>query len=310
MPNDPLDVEYFSVRRLSPFQGIMHITQTPQTRALSIDGINWQLQIRHSMPRPQRGSLDSIGLTERYLRYGVWTKRDGLSQLSIPPIKSIDVVQQEVSVILAALAHISSNTRFPLADLIELWLLDAKHRLPLALLASALSREKRGTIRTVEWIGFSAHDKKSTPPGSAESLSEQLRVPVEKLVNSTSGARAQAQWFERTASGAGIGLEGVRLDNDLGTRRLSAHQFPQLPLREDWSEQAHIKMVHDFHAWQAPTLLTLPNLSNKARYELEYFASKRPLILLSLHRLYPEVIQKELIAKALVEARIRKANAS
>lgn len=306
---DPMHVDYYSVRRLSPFQGVVQITQTPQTRALSVDKVNWQLQIRYDRPEPRWSSLDNIAMIRRYRRYGVWTKREGLSRLAFPPNVDVNAVQKEASVLLEALAYMPSKTCFPLADLIELWLLDAKHRLPLALLASTLGRDKHCPIRTVEWIGSFAYDREGMSSESAESLTEELRVSIERLVNTTSGTPGQAQWFERTRSGAGIGLDGVRLNPNLRNRRLSARQFPQLPLREDWPDQVETDMVHDFHAWQAPTLLTLPNLTNETRYDLEYFACRRPLTLFSLHRLYPEIIQKDRVTKALVEARIRNANA-
>ncbi len=305
-----LKTGYYSVRRLSPFQGVLQITEIAKTRALSADGIHWQIQIRHDMPKPRWGSLDNVVLTRRYLRYGVWNRRDGLSRLPIPPTVVLNVAQKKASALLDALEAMPSDTHFPLGDLNELWLLDANHRLPLALLASALSRDRRRPIRTAEWIGVSAQDRRIAASGAAESLAQDLRGTVERLIKSASGTQSQAQWFERTPSGAAIGLEGVHLDPTLRDRRLPASVFPELPLRADWPEQSHVQTVRDFHSWQAPALLTLPNISDKTRRRLENFAGRRPLAVYSMYRLYPKIIQKELITKALVEAKIRIANAS
>ena len=44
--------QYYSVRRLSPFRGLLQVIENQGARALSIDGINWQVQVRHEMRKP------------------------------------------------------------------------------------------------------------------------------------------------------------------------------------------------------------------------------------------------------------------
>jgi hypothetical protein len=102
----------------------------------------------------------------------------------------------------------------------------------------------------------------------------------------------------------------VRLEPALRDRRLPASVFPELPLKGDWSDWIQSETVLKFHAWQAPLLLTLPDITDKTRRQLEHCASRRPLAMHSLYRLYPKIMQKELITKALVEAKIRTANTS
>ena len=104
--------------------------------------------------------------------------------------------------------------------------------------------------------------------------------------------------------------DGMRLDAALMNRRLPATVFPEMPLRGKWSDGSQTETVQEFHAWQAPALLTLTYIADASRSRLEYYACRRPLAVLSVYRLYPKTIQRKLIIKALVEAKIRTANSS
>jgi hypothetical protein len=59
--------------------------------------------------------------------------------------------------------------------------------------------------------------------------------------------------------------------------------------------------------WQASLLLTLPDLSTASRERLERAARRQALAVHTEHRLYPEVVNPELINAALVEAMLRAA---
>lgn len=40
----------YSVRRTNPFQGVVQIVSSTDSRALSLDGVNWEIQIRTQPP--------------------------------------------------------------------------------------------------------------------------------------------------------------------------------------------------------------------------------------------------------------------
>ncbi len=300
-------IDHYSARRLSPFQGILQIIETSGARALSVDGINWQIQLRHKLPKPRWGSLDNVVVTRRYLRYGIWSRRESLSRLPLPPTADAKAVQSEAKEFLKILENSSPNTPFPIRDKIELWLLDNKDYQPLALLASALSRSRRSHIRTAEWFASLPHDRDTPLARCSEYLSHDLREAISKLVNGMAGSPARAQWFERDEAGSGIGFDGVRLDTSLINRHLPCSAFPILPLREDWVKLKEQQIVAAYHAWQAPWLLTLPHIADTSRAELERFAARQPLTVRMNYRLYPKIIDPGLINKALVEAEIRRA---
>jgi len=59
-----------------------------------------------------------------------------------------------------------------------------------------------------------------------------------------------------------------------------------------------------------PLLLTLPDLDRDTRARLERAAVKRPTLVADLFRLYPEVVDADIVTRARVEARLRRAHAS
>ena len=301
-------INHYSARRLSPFQGVLQIIETSSARALSADGLNWQIQLRHNMLKPRRRSLDNVVVTRRYIRYGIWSRREGLSRLPLPPTADVKALQLEAEEFIRLIEQSPSNVPFPIRDKIELWLLDNKSHQPLALLASALSRSRRSHIRTAEWFSCLPHDRGTPATCSSETLSHNQRDAISKLVNGVAGSPAGAQWFERDDdAGPGIGFDGVRINSALINRRLPSSAFPKLPLREAWPKPKDQQTVAAYHAWQAPWLLTLPNIADTSRAEIEKLAVLRPLTVRLNYRLYPKIIDPALINKALVEAEFRKA---
>jgi hypothetical protein len=68
-------------------------------------------------------------------------------------------------------------------------------------------------------------------------------------------------------------------------------------------------MVADYIAWLSPYLLTLPDLSDETRRNLEVSAMRHALVVDDLWRLYPRVLDPGLLAQARVEAKLRRAHA-
>ena len=64
----------------------------------------------------------------------------------------------------------------------------------------------------------------------------------------------------------------------------------------------HRQLAADFHAWQAPWLLALPDISQSLRAELEQHARAQAEVVEKMHRLYPTIVDEKVIKAALVKA--------
>ncbi len=49
----------YSIRRLAPFLGMTEVIDTGEARAVSVDGLNWQIQVRCQGARRQMGAARS-----------------------------------------------------------------------------------------------------------------------------------------------------------------------------------------------------------------------------------------------------------
>jgi hypothetical protein len=88
---------------------------------------------------------------------------------------------------------------------------------------------------------------------------------------------------------------------------LGVDDFPELLIRETWPSAADAGLVADYIAWCAPRLLALDSLSDRTRARLEPLACRQPLLVDTLYRLYPRVIDRSLLDRVRVEARLRRA---
>lgn len=279
---------YYSLRSHSPYQGTIQVVELDGFRALSQDGITWRVSLRasggqravHSTWRADRDQALETGQT-----------LPGFDTLCNHP-----------------------PTPFSLVDTLELWLLDAKTLMPLALLRSlAPDREPPSAIDT-DWIAGFRDDESFYAPSLAavDGNRENRRSHIAhtevltRCIRAEAGTTPHTQWFYRRADGGGIGDRGVNLDPGMEGRRLDAAAFPRLLLREHWDNGIHEKLVEEYHQWQAPYLLTHTNLSRDTRSWLERAACRQAERLYAMRRLLPVVLDRELIDTALVEATIRR----
>jgi hypothetical protein len=133
------------------------------------------------------------------------------------------------------------------------------------------------------------------------------RDQLESQINVASRPMPAAQWFERLDDGCGRGIDGLRLRDDEPGRILSADDFPELLISENWDDAIHAGLVADYHDWYAAPLLAHQNISAKTRQRLERAACKRPTSLLSNYPLIPEVIDRDAMDVALVSAKLMNA---
>jgi hypothetical protein len=311
------DLECYSLRRLSPFQGVLQVVKTREARALSVDGHSWHIQVRCEIRRPRwGGNPANVTVYRRFVAIALWSIRDGMTRLPIDPTLDRSRLEERSERLMPVLRAAVEQLPLSRRDSLELWLLDAKERLPIALLGSALEGRTLPKFRRLEWI--------PSPPGDRSFVAQSLRdsetypvlpqaanhrTMVANLIHKTAGRPRSAQWFQREEDGAGIGLSAPEQRTEQTPwcgERLPKSAFPQLPLRQQWADATERRLVADFHYWQAPFLLTLAELNDSTREGLERAARDRPMTVSALHRLYPKVLNREAINAALVEAKLRR----
>jgi hypothetical protein len=129
---------------------------------------------------------------------------------------------------------------------------------------------------------------------------------LSRCIQKAAGPLERAQWFRREHDGSGTGLHGNRLESAHVGRQLSHEAFPELLLRESWEAGPEQMLVGDYHDWQAPYLLTHTTLPRSTRERLERSACRQAEKLYKVRHFLPEIINRDLLNVAFVEAVIRR----
>ena len=305
----------FCLRRANPFLGLVAIVKTTGARALSFEGRSWQIQV---LAHPPRGLWSREGSQDRlqYFRFGLWSKRLGIRSVPLNPILDTGRMLAESEELIELLHAHHRDLPFPLADELELWLLD-RNKMPLALLATALEGTDLDELGTPTWSAGSTRERpfvsatlrcRAQAASADETPPMQHATALERLVRSAAGRHLNRQWFRRNADGSRLGL-GHRSPEGLAGRRLPPKVFGDLPLQTDWQQDRDRRLAADWIDWIAPYLLTLPGIDDRRRERLERQAVRDPLLVDALWRLYPKVLNPGLLRRARVEAQLRRANA-
>ena len=281
-------IRYYSMRRLSPYQGTVQVMEMPGFRAISTDGVTWRVQF--------------LNQRSRYTSHAVW-RADGSGNL---------IETRHTGEFIRAMQNHPPLPFLP-ADNIELWLLDAKQHRPLAILASTLGRiTPPRAVDTVWYAALAGDDGFTAPSLSAGGRGEAFtsHIPHQEVLNRCvqkgAGPLERAQWFRREGDGSGTGLHGNRLDAAQVGRTLQRDAFPELLLREVWEVELEKNLVRDYHDWQAPRLLTHRDLTRATRDRLEQAACRQAEKLYQVRHVLPEIINRDLLNVAFVEAVIRR----
>jgi hypothetical protein len=282
------DVRYYSLRRLSPYQGTVQVVDLPGFRAMSPDGITWQVRVQSRYPR--------------FAGRAVW-RADGSGNL----------IETDRTRAFFDAMRSAPVLPFPLADRQELWLLDGREQVPLALLTSTLERAAPPPTFTPQWHPALAGDdsfvSRTFSSGNTVSLIAHREL-VSRCVQKAAGVRVRAQWFVRSEDGSGTGLGGKAISDALRGRRLVREAFPELLVSERWETEAERGLIRDYHDWLAPGLLTHSNLTRGTRDRLEQAACRQAEKLYHLRQLLPEVLNPDLVKVAMVEAIMRRSAAN
>lgn len=309
------DTHRYSLRRVNPFEGVVQVLEIDAARAISRDGVEWEIQVEAESPNTLWGSLNTGSTVRRFFRFGLWSRQRGLWRVPVNPLLNVGEMIEETDALLGALEASLDALPFAPADRFELWLLDAQ-ALPMALLATSDEAERIPDLRPEPWQAarLADHGFHSTTlaqePAPAGEADNPRRHPaaVETLIRQAAGHTPVHQWFERRADGSGRGL-AHRVPPTLAGRELAAPQFPELPWRERWGAERDEALMADYSAWSAPRLLTLHGLSDRTRAHLESAARLQALAVDALFQLYPRILDRGLVEAARVEARLRRAAA-
>jgi hypothetical protein len=299
----------FAVRRLNPFLGVAEVMDIGFARAVSIDGITWQVQIHARPPAGKWGSQEHDPAGRRYVRFGHWTETDGLVRTPVNPELDINELIRKSGMLLEVLGACAGNIPYNLEDTVELWLMDG-NRMPLALLASVVREDLTRNVKVDKWwaampaeAGFhSPVLEKKGYPNTASGSGRGHASCIEKQVMDLASGH---QWFTRSADGSGRMLvnEGAHSGAQRAFRR---ECFPDFTVRDCWENEDIAAVVSDWIQWSAPRLLTLQDLDDTTRGSLEHAARPNAMLVDETFRLYPRVINEDLIERARVEARIRR----
>jgi len=294
----------YAQRMLNPFRGIVNTVTYQSAEAVSVDGIHWDIYVRNEEILSDLESDCPIQTSE--IRYGRWSKEHGLSRGTVHLSTDFNLMEAVGD----KLYHYLSTTKlappFSLADNIELWLLDSQQQ-PLALLDSVVNEKDIDLRRPIDWRAGNACKQqfKSTAMQEIDTPHRSAGEYLTQYINSLTGEKPQAQWFQRHTDGSGCGVHDSLLTKTLQGRLLAADSFPML-LNLSADDHLHTQLLNDFLNWLSPWILLLTNLDKKTRQHFEQLTKHNASMVESQYKLYPEIIDQNAINAARVEAQLRK----
>jgi len=292
-----MQIECYAQRLLNPFRGVVHTIRFQSAEAVTTDGIEWDIYVAND------ALLDGLGRAGKRaqisdIRYGHWSAEKGLKRGPLYPSDDFKRLEEMGAVVYEHLLKVHREVPFAFRDQFELWLLD-RNAQPLALLHSVRTHSETDTRPPLDWrAGMAAHEHYQSE--AIADLAESAGAYLTRHVNSL--ASGVVQWFCRTDDGAGLGLHTLNGGEPLRGRVLEADAFPPLFIATTGMDAPHTRLVHDYHAWQAPWMLLLPHLDRATRSALETCACQQAESVEKHCRLYPEVIDRAALQAARVEA--------
>jgi len=291
LPIETGGVRSYAIRRVNPFLGVLQIIETSGGRAISSNGVVWEIELRTERSNAW-GSLNQGIKGAVFYRFGLWSADEGLVNRPLAPdLDSGDMKTQYDFLIECVQARIQ-YIPFKLIDNRELWLFDGQSQQPLALLASLSPETKPPSPEPRIW-------KSSL---GANGVASQFRYPeskaLEELIKQTASSNTCKYWVTREDDGSGI--------VELNDQHITLNTFPPFLITEQWSKEDDVSLVSDYIAWIAPSLLTLHSLSITERKRLERYLNIQAISVEHHWHLYPEVIDEKKLKAARVQCRLQK----
>ncbi len=302
-----------AVRRLSPFSGVVEIVETARGRAMSFDGLRWEIQVAaERISDTWRGAGVAAGIPPQLYRFGIWSAEEGHGCVAANPILDIGAMHEAAAELIDAIVAATPRMPFALGDVYELWLLDHHTLEPVALLDASVEAPRNDTSNGAHWQAAAQFDcdfqsSSLIERGVARADGPDQRCHtnhVERLVHRRCGGLRQ--WYRRERAGEGGG-EPLFVRRELRDRIVAREDFPATILSESWAREEERELVDEYLEWKAAELLTLPTLDRARRRRCERSLAGQALKVDALWRLYPQVLDIQAIERARVEARIRRA---
>jgi len=304
---DHTDSHCYALRNLSPFTGVVQVIELPEGRAFSVDGINWDIQVLAETINSCWSVPTDNNVRKQFYHYATWSKEEGLSNPIINPVLDIGAMKTGGEAVLQAVKNQSHGVPFELVDRYEYWLLDKNGGLPLALLKAQQGEPTDGSL-TSKWIA-TPQQQRTFPSCAYDGEGPELTSSdhLEQQVNQHSGHQYPARWFYRENDGSGVAVT-ERIDSSPIPQKLSAIDFPELLLQEQWIDNNQQQLARDYLAWLSPHMLTLQHISDATRERLETAAMKRPETTATLYHLIPKIISKDKLTSIRIQAKLIRSN--
>jgi hypothetical protein len=292
--NETDAVRAYAIRRVNPFLGVLQVIETEGGRAISANGVVWDIEVHAKRSSGGWGSLNRNDKGKAYYRYGLWSLQDGLVSRPLAPHLESDPLTHKCHELISCIRERLEQLPFALADSDELWLLDSKNKQPLALLASATPGSKRPSPEPKYWSACIG----------ANGVPSQRRFPatrqLEALVKQRAGFNLRKHWVRRHKDGSGT------IENN--GKQLNAADFPAFLLTEDWLDADQTELVSDYIAWISPCLLTLQTLGRHQRERLERSLNIQAVSIEHHRHLYPDILDEKAVNAARVQCRIQQSS--
>lgn len=285
----------YAVRRVNPFRGVMQVIDAEEGRALSCNGIVWEILVRatqgQTLGHPPGHTSPGIN-KKTYYRFGMWSMDDGLMKRANSPAEEEDyfsLVSKCETLTDYVRAH-HSQLPFKLEDNLELWLFDNANLRPIALLSTLVTGASLPSPEPQDW----------TASIGANGSPSQRRFPhareLENQVSQRAGSNVNTCWIKRLPGGDGI----IRSTGET----ITAGQFPVLLLDEDWDNKEDQERADAYIKWISPSLLTLQHLDAETRSRIENNLNVQAVSIEHHWHLYPEILDKKLVKAARVQNKI------
>ncbi len=280
-------IRAYSQRILPPYTGYVQIAESERARALSFDGVSWEIQYLTAND-PATGHQQRIrgyALDRSFIKVAKLLNHQ-LTPYLLPAFLDSTQVAQCINELSEFLS--TADLPFPAADHYEYWLLDAVDESPLALIFSCCDESQMPTYPgQTQWTAL-PHSKLKIDNTAAEQARNETPVNnrFQGLVAKRAGNKPRAAWFNRTESETDV--------------------FPSLMVREDWQLEADQELCQRYLMRNAPRLLMLQGLPQEDRQRLEIAAKKHAIEVDQNFPLYPEVNDERLMSAIRVEARLRR----
>jgi len=285
------DIRAYAIRRVNPFLGVLQVIETEGGRAVSSNGVVWEIELRTERSG-MWGSLNQHIKEAVYYRFGLWSAEEGLVNRPLAPHLDRDPLISQCDILIKCIEQRLQLLPFKLIDNRELWLFDRDQQQPLALLASQKQGDRPLSPEPKYWKSCLG----------ANGVASQYRYPqatqLEKLVERSASTNIFKYWINREADGSGT------LEHNGETIR--ENDLPCFLLSESWSNDEALALVNDYIAWIAPSLLSLQHLAEAERDRLESHLNVQAVSIEHHWHLYPDVVDEKKLKAARVQCRIQK----